>query len=147
MFKRVSAYRETQDIGTKMTDRTQFMSKTVLIAESNKVFLEALAGTLSFLGFGVVGKTTKMDQAIDLARETRPDLLIFDLHLSKDGLAGCSDLKVLKEQRPEMKILALGCHEAVDKILAESLKAGFDGFWSKYDTYAGLVKTINLLLP
>jgi len=130
-----------------MTDRTQFMSKTVLIAESNKVFLEALAGTLSFLGFGVVGKTTKMDQAIDLARETRPDLLIFDLHLSKDGLAGCSDLKVLKEQRPEMKILALGCHEAVDKILAESLKAGFDGFWSKYDTYAGLVKTINLLLP
>ncbi len=123
------------------------MSKTALIAESNKVFLEALAATLSVLGFSVVGKTTKMDQAIDLARETRPDLLIFDLHLSKDGLAGCSELKVLKEQRPEMKILALGCHEAVDKILAESLKAGFDGFYSKYATHEGLVKTINFLLP
>jgi DNA-binding NarL/FixJ family response regulator len=133
--------------GIKISNRTQFMSKTALIAESNKMFLEALAGTLSFLGFSVVGRTTKMDEAIDLARETKPDLLIFDLHLSKDGLAGCSDLKLLKEQRPEMKILALGCHEAVDKILAESLKAGFDGFWSKYDNQLGLINTINILLP
>ena len=52
------------------------MAKSVLIAESNTVFLEVLAGSLSLLGFVVVGTTSQMSDLISLSSETKPDLLI-----------------------------------------------------------------------
>ena len=123
------------------------MAKSVLIAESNKVFSEAMAGALSLLGFVVVGTTSKRSVANALAQETKPDLLIFNCHLSGDETAGFSDLKHLKEQLPEMKIIALGYHEGFDEFMGKSLTAGFDGYWNIYDNWAGLLKQLKILFP
>jgi DNA-binding NarL/FixJ family response regulator len=120
------------------------MAKSVLIAESNKIFSEAMAGALSLLGFVVVGTTSKRSVANALALETKPDLLIYNCHLSGDD-AVFSDLKHLKEQLPEMKIIALGYHDVFDEFMGTYLKAGIDGYWNKYDNWAGLLKQLNLL--
>jgi DNA-binding NarL/FixJ family response regulator len=93
------------------------MAKSVLIAESNTVFLEVLAGSLSLLGFDVVGTTSQMSNLISLYSETKPDLLIFDTHMSSDETKSSSDLQHLKELMPGMKIIALGYHEAFDEII------------------------------
>ena len=123
------------------------MAKTVLIAVSNHILSEALADTLSLLEFIVVGTTAKRQKVAPLAQETKPDLLIFDCHMSNDQTGGYSDLQLLKEQLPNMKILALACHETVDETSEKLLRAGIDGFWNKYDNWLGLLKQLNILFP
>jgi DNA-binding NarL/FixJ family response regulator len=120
------------------------MAKSVLIAESNTVFLEVLAGSLSLLGFDVVGTTSQMSDLISLASETKPDLLIFDTHIS-DETASFSDLQHLKELMPGMKIIAMGYHEAIDEIMEKFLGVGLNGYWSKYDNEAGLLRLLKLV--
>jgi DNA-binding NarL/FixJ family response regulator len=123
------------------------MAKSVLIAESNKVFSEAMAGALSLLGFVVVGTTSKRSVANALALETKPDLLIFDCHLSGDETVGFSDMQYLKDHSSNMKIIALGCHDKSDEIMEMLVKDGFDGYWNRYDNLDGLLKQLNILLP
>ena len=123
------------------------MAKTALIAESSKPFLEALTGALSLLGFTVVGTTPKRSEVVALAQETKPDLLIFDCHMSGGETTGFSDLQRLKEQIPEMKIIALGHHENMEGVLERFLNLGFHGYWNKYDNWAGLLKQLGLLFP
>lgn len=127
------------------------MTKTVLIAESNPILSEALAFSLTLLEFIVLGTTSERSEVAPLAKETKPDLLIFDYHLSGgrggDETADFSDLQHLKEQFPEMKIIALGWHEVFDEIMGDFLAAKFDGYWSKYDNWAGLLKQLKILFP
>lgn len=123
------------------------MSKAVLIAEANKVFLDALADTLSDLGFAVVGKTSQASNVEDLVIQTRPDLLLFDLHLAGNGKSILTDLKHLKEKIPELKILALVFHEVNGHFAEEIKNAGFDGFWNKFDSRAAFIELLRMLFP
>jgi DNA-binding NarL/FixJ family response regulator len=123
------------------------MSKSVLIAETNKVFSEAIAGALSLLDFVVVGTTSKKSEVAALAQETKPDLLIIDCHMPNDETASFSNLKHLKEQLPEMKIIALGCHENFEGPLERFLNVGFHGYWNIYDDWAGFLKQLGILFP
>ena len=122
------------------------MAKSVLIAESNKIFSEAMADCLLLLDFVVVGTTSKKSVANALALEMKPDLLIYNGHLSGDD-AGFSDLQHLKEQLPEMKIIVLGYDDLSNEVMGTFSKAGFDGYWNKYDSWAGLLKQLKILFP
>lgn len=122
------------------------MSKAVLIAESNKLFMEALSATLSLLGYTVVATTSERAEVVALAKRSLPDLLIFDFNLSHDGFVGLSDLTQLKAQLPHLKILVLGFQEATNDIVEKVQQAGLDGFWSKYDNHAGFLKALNVLI-
>jgi len=123
------------------------MSKSVLIAETNKVLSEAMAGALSLLDFVVVGTTSKGSEVAALAQETKPDLLIIDCHMPNDEMVSFTDLKHLKEQLPEMKIIALGSHENFEGVLERFLNVGFHGYWNKYDDWAGFLKQLVILFP
>lgn len=123
------------------------MSKRVLIAESSKFFSEVLSETLTLLGFDVVGITSKRSHIDALALKTKPDLLIFDLHLSSKSSNKFNDLKDLREQLPEMKVVVLGIHEAADHLLEQIKNAGFDGFWNKYNKRSELTKLLTALFP
>ena len=123
------------------------MSRTVLIAEANTIFLEALVGILSLWGFTVVGTTTKRAEVVALVRKTHPDLLLLDCDLASNGVVGLSDLEDLKDQLPELKILLLGFQDATARFLEQITRAGFHGFWNKFGEQAGFLKTLNLLFP
>jgi len=123
------------------------MPKSILIAESNKVLIDAIEVTLTALGFMVVGKTSKISEVEDLVIETKPDLLIFDLNLSEKGKTTHFNLKSIKKQAPEMKILALGLHEATDEYLEKFKDIGFDEYFSKFSNSSELANLINILIP
>jgi DNA-binding NarL/FixJ family response regulator len=123
------------------------MRATVLIAEKNKLILEALESTISLLGFTVVGTTSKRSDLEELVFTAKPDLLVYDMHLSNNGKAGLADLKPLKEQLPKMKILGLSFHEAGHQFAAEILNAGFDGYWNKFNSREMLVEKLNDFFP
>ncbi|MDX9786282.1 MAG: response regulator [Desulfobacterales bacterium] len=123
------------------------MSKAVLIAESNEMLSRALSDTLSFMGFSIIGKTPLRSRVVALAEKTKPDLLLFDLALSGEGMAGLSDIQRLKQQLPELKILLLGFHESTDQIETKIADAGFNGLWNKCEGRACLIEKLKLLFP
>jgi DNA-binding NarL/FixJ family response regulator len=123
------------------------MSRTVLIAESHKFLLEVLTAMLSLLGFSVVYNTSNRRDIEALTLKTKPQLLLFDSNLPGAGEAGDPDLKRLKAQIPELKILGLGHQDLTDEIVERMLKHGFDGFCSKYDQRSGFLKAISALFP
>jgi len=122
------------------------MPATVFIAEKNRIFLEVLKGISSSLGFSVVGTTSNEFDIEALVIKATPDLLMYDMQLSRDGMR-LTDLKNLKKRLPQMKIFVIGFHDATHQLVEEILGAGFDGFWSKFGNKDELVKKLNDLLP
>ena len=122
------------------------MPPTVLIAEKNKLFLEVLKGISSTLGFSVVATTSNEFDIEALAIKAKPDLLVYDMQLSRDGMR-LTDLKTLKQQLPQIKILVMGFHEATPQLVEAILNAGFDGFWSKFGNRDEFIKKLKTLFP
>lgn len=121
------------------------MPQTVLIAESNPVFLEALSAALSLLGYSVVGTTSEKSEVAALAQQNLPDLLLYDVNLSDEGIDGIADVKRLKAQMPHLKILLLGYQDWTTEFEDKLREAGLDGFWNKYDNHAGFQNALKLL--
>ena len=121
------------------------MTPTVLIAESNPVFLEALSATLPILGYSVVGTTSEKSEVAALAHQVQPDLLLHDVNLSDNGIDGLADIKRLKTQMPKLKVLVLGYLDWTAEFESKLREAGLDGFWNKYDNHAGFQNALKLL--
>jgi DNA-binding NarL/FixJ family response regulator len=121
------------------------MSSTVLIAESNPVFLEALSAALSILSYSVVGTTSEKSEVAALAQQTQPDLLLYDFNLSDNGIDGLADVKRLKAQMPKLKVLVIGYLDWTAEFENKLREAGLDGFWNKYDSHAGFQNALKLL--
>ena len=102
------------------------------------------AGLKSFLGtqegFLVAAEASNGLQAIELAREVRPDVIIMDISMpTMDGLESTRQLKALY---PEVNILALTVHE--DKqYLFEMMLAGASGYVTKNAAPEDLVDAIR----
>lgn len=122
------------------------MPKSILVAESNAYLLEILSGFLSACGFTVVGETSCETEVAPLARKLKPDLLIYDFNLSSSGLAGLSELKTIKAEQPDLKVLVLGFQDATNEFVDAVVDSGCDAFWNKFESQAGLLKTLNLLV-
>lgn len=122
------------------------MPASVLIAEKKRLFLEVLKGTSISLGFSVVGTTSNEFDIKALVIKAKPDLLVYDMQLSRD-LMRLTDLKNLKKQFPQMKIFVVGFHEATHQFVERILNAGFDGFGSKFSNRESFIKQLGLLFP
>lgn len=123
------------------------MSRTVIIATPNGILLEVLTIILSGLGFNVVGKTSEISNVDDLVIKTKPDLLVFDFLLPSNSKSKYTDVNHLKDQLPQLKIIALGYNETPDQFAKKIVKFGFDGFWNKYNGRAKFIEILNLLFP
>lgn len=119
------------------------MPKFVLIAESNPMFSEVLAGTFSSLGFSVMETVATRPEALARVQDNPPDVLVFDMNLLTGGMNGLADLKHLKERFPEVKILIMGAHESLNGLLQYIFNAGLDGYWNKFDKRDALLSALK----
>ena len=76
----------------------------------------------------VIAETANGREAVDLAKEKLPDLIIMDIGLLE--LDGVETTKRIKESFPNIKIIMLTSHESEREILA-SLASGADGYCLK----------------
>jgi DNA-binding NarL/FixJ family response regulator len=67
-------------------------------------------------------------EAIRCVKRNSPDLLLLDLSMPR--LSGISVMRDIKNQFPEVKILALTIHES-DQYVLEAFEAGADGYFIK----------------
>jgi EAL domain-containing protein (putative c-di-GMP-specific phosphodiesterase class I) len=101
----------------------------VLIADDDPSFREALSDLIKDDVFlELVGVAEDADQAIDLAREQRPDVAVLDVKMPKGG--GPRAAREIRLVSPETRMVALSAYG--DRVAAvEMLRAGANGYLLK----------------
>jgi DNA-binding NarL/FixJ family response regulator len=101
----------------------------VLIADDQKVVREGLAMVLSLLrDVEVVGAASDGDEAIALARDLHPDVVLMDLRMP--GCDGVEATRILRERQPGTKVVVLTTY-ADDRSVLDALRAGARGYLTK----------------
>ncbi len=95
---------------------------TILVAEDERDIRELVAFTLEFAGFDVV-LATNGAEAVALAREVRPDLVLMDVRMPRmTGYQACEALKETPETR-EIPVAFLSA-KGQDSEIQEGMEAG-----------------------
>jgi DNA-binding NarL/FixJ family response regulator len=100
----------------------------VLIADDQRVVREGLAVLLDLLpGVEVVGTAADGEQAVELAVELAPDVVLMDLRMPRcDGIEATRRLR----ERTEVQVIALTTY-ADDRSVLDALRAGARGYLTK----------------
>lgn len=97
---------------------------TVMLADDTEV---ARVGWRGMLGTAddivVVGEAENPLQALRLAREAKPDVVLMDLKWAGDTTAGWTAISQLKSAHPEMRVIAITAYES---LIPDARRAGAD---------------------
>jgi DNA-binding NarL/FixJ family response regulator len=113
----------------KASERPAAAPIRVLTADDQRVVREGLAMVLGLLpGIEVVGAAADGDEAVALARDLEPDVVLMDLRMPRcDGVEAT---RQLREQAPQVKVIVLTTY-ADDQSVLEALRAGARGYLTK----------------
>jgi DNA-binding NarL/FixJ family response regulator len=92
----------------------------------------------------VVAEAGDGEEAVRLARELSPDVVLMDLSMPR--LDGIQATQLIKADRPQAKVVILTVH-ADEAYRRAALASGADGFLSKKTLAAGLVPTLKAMGP
>jgi len=100
----------------------------VLLADDHPLFREGVASLLRARGYQVVAEANDGMQALELAREHQPDLILMDINMPRlDGLAAT---RVLMTENPNAHVVILTISDS-DENLFEAIKSGAQGYLLK----------------
>jgi DNA-binding NarL/FixJ family response regulator len=88
----------------------------------------------------VAGEAADGKGALEQATALRPDIIVIDI--SMPGMSGLTATRALKQQHPDMTVVALTRHED-DTYLEELLRAGASGYVLKQSAPAELLKALR----
>jgi two-component system response regulator NreC len=94
-------------------------------------------------GLALVGEATNGKEALALATEAQPDIVILDLSLP--DLSGLAAIPALREAVPDVKVLVLTIHEDEAYFFA-ALQAGAAGYMLKGGSASELVAALELVV-
>jgi two-component system, NarL family, response regulator NreC len=118
--------------------------KRIVIAEDHTILREGLKSLLSLNPeLAVVGEAQDGREAVRIAAELKPDLVLMDLSMPR--MNGIEAIKEIKRQHPEIKIIVFTVYKTEEYVLA-SLQAGADGYILKEANYAEFLVAIKNVL-
>jgi DNA-binding NarL/FixJ family response regulator len=112
----------------------------VLIADDHLLFAEALEAILSLDGrIKVVGRAADGEQAVQLASELRPDIVLMDLSMPRAD--GFDATRQIRNAHTDTRVLVLSGAGAAP-VVARARDAGADGYLTKDQIAGDLVRAI-----
>jgi len=115
----------------------------ILIADDHELVRKGLRTVLENQpGWKVCGEAVNGRQAVDLARQLRPDVVVLDITMPE--LNGLEATRQIRKALPNAEVLILTMHES-EQLVSEVLAAGARGYLLKADTSRLLVSAIESL--
>ena len=100
----------------------------ILIADDHPITREALAALLEQHGFSVAGQASDGEEAVELARSLRPELVLLDL--SMPVVDGLTALPRIREASPDTEVVVLTASGTEENLLA-AIRGGAAGYLLK----------------
>src|SRR5438128_7086248 len=116
------------------------MTTRVMLVDDHAIVRQGLTALLEREGFAIVGQAADGMQAIQLAKELRPEVVIVDFGMPI--LNGLGAARAIHEALPTTKLVLLTMHTDEQYVL-EGLRAGIRGFVLKTQATADLVRAIR----
>lgn len=115
----------------------------ILIADDHEIVRRGLRAILAAQqDWAVVGEALTGRQAVELAREFRPDLVIMDIGMPE--LNGLEATRQIIKEFPATEVLILTMHES-EQLIREVLDTGARGYVLKSDAGRDLVAAVDAL--
>jgi DNA-binding NarL/FixJ family response regulator len=113
----------------------------VVIVDDHRIVLDGLALLLdSVEGIDVVGETISGEQAISLADELRPDVVLMDVEMP--GIGGVEATRRITTAHPGIAVVMLTMY-GEDEFVFAALRAGAHGYLLKGAEQEDVVRTIG----
>lgn len=118
------------------------MSKKVLIADDGLFFRAALKDILTRGGYEVVGEAENGEQALVLASELKPDIVILDIVMPvMNGIEAAREITMLNLPLKIVMCTSLG----FEAIAEEAIRSGASGYIIKPLSEAKVLHTLKTL--
>ncbi|HOX30868.1 MAG TPA: response regulator transcription factor [Spirochaetales bacterium] len=116
----------------------------LLIADDQRLFLEGLSTCLRNYAedIDVVGLAADGEEALRLARELRPDVILMDVHMPR--MDGVEATGAILEALPAVKILVLSTYDE-DEYVRSALGRGASGYLLKDISPTELIASVRAL--
>lgn len=118
------------------------MSCRILIADDHEIVRRGLRSILTTPECEVVGEAVTGREAVEHARELKPDLVVMDIAMP--DLNGLDATRQILRELPGTEILILTMHES-EQIVREVLDAGARGYMLKSDAGRELLMAVQAL--
>ena len=96
-------------------------ARTAILLDPHPLWLDAVERVLESAGVDVSGKATRLDQALELISEHKPDLFVAELIDSNGRLEAAETIRSVRERAPGVRVLALSSvsdPEQIDRALS-----------------------------
>jgi DNA-binding NarL/FixJ family response regulator len=115
----------------------------VLIADDHTMVRESLVSVLQAAGdVQVVAQAADGIEAVELAMQTRPDVVVADLSMPR--LNGLEVVRRLREALPQTRVLVLTMH-GEDEYVLQAVRAGASGYLVKDSAASELLSALRSL--
>jgi len=116
----------------------------VLVADDHRMIVDLLQATLGKApGIQIVGKASDGKEAVQVARDRRPDLVLIDIDMP--GISGIEATRQILDSNPEIRVVALSVHEDWPTISA-MFQAGAYGYIPKDCGFQELLTAIHAVM-
>jgi two-component system, NarL family, response regulator LiaR len=116
------------------------MTIRILLAEDHKIVRQGTRLYLESRGVEVIGEATTGAEAVRLARELLPDVVLMDIHLPE--LTGIEATRRIRHENASVRVLVLTAYDEPAYIHA-LLEAGADGFVLKTAEFTELYDALQ----
>ncbi len=116
------------------------MSLLIVLADDHQIFRQGLKALLEREDFDVVGEASDGRQAVQLARDLRPDIAVLDFAMPL--LNGIEAAREIPRVSPRTRTVLLTMHTE-DHYVLEGIRAGIKGYVVKTQAAPELVRAIE----
>lgn len=112
----------------------------ILLADDHRILRDGIRRGLEAAGEEVVGEAANGEEAVELTRATKPDVVLMDL--SMPVLDGVAATRRINEEMPLTKVVVLTMHDDPQRTRA-AIGAGAVGYLTKGTSFTEVLATIR----